>query len=139
MNKPIGVKPRDARSRVASLLTCWCTVVSACSSDLTDASLLYQHGAHGADTKKQKQMAAREIKVGILGSTGAVGQNFIRLLEGHPFLRVAVLGASDRSAGQVSHWTHLMSFFRVNADAHRLLRAHVCGGKPHRCQRKFVK
>jgi aspartate-semialdehyde dehydrogenase len=36
----------------------------------------------------------------VLGATGAVGQTFIRLLEGHPFFRVAEVAASERSAGK---------------------------------------
>lgn len=42
----------------------------------------------------------RPIDVAILGATGAVGQRFIQLLEGHPWFRVAELVASERSAGQ---------------------------------------
>ena len=42
----------------------------------------------------------RKMDVGILGATGPVGQEFIRLLEGHPWFRVAWLGASERSAGK---------------------------------------
>ncbi|THH06618.1 hypothetical protein EW145_g3958 [Phellinidium pouzarii] len=42
----------------------------------------------------------RQFKVGILGATGTVGQRFISLLEGHPFLVVHALGASPRSAGK---------------------------------------
>ncbi|HEY8061879.1 MAG TPA: aspartate-semialdehyde dehydrogenase [Gemmatimonadales bacterium] len=38
--------------------------------------------------------------VAILGATGAVGQTFIRLLEGHPWFEVAQLAASERSAGK---------------------------------------
>jgi aspartate-semialdehyde dehydrogenase len=45
-------------------------------------------------------MADRTIDVAILGATGAVGQRFIQLLEGHPWFRVAELVASERSAGQ---------------------------------------
>lgn len=41
------------------------------------------------------------FKVGILGATGAVGQKFIRLLQGHPWFTIAALGASERSAGKV--------------------------------------
>jgi aspartate-semialdehyde dehydrogenase len=44
-----------------------------------------------------------QIKVGILGATGTVGQKFIALLEKHPFLKVHALGASPRSAGQAYH------------------------------------
>ena len=40
------------------------------------------------------------IAVAVLGATGAVGQTFIRLLEGHPWFRVAEVAASERSAGK---------------------------------------
>ncbi|HTK30293.1 MAG TPA: aspartate-semialdehyde dehydrogenase [Vicinamibacterales bacterium] len=40
------------------------------------------------------------IDVGILGATGMVGQQFIALLAGHPWFRVAWLGASQRSEGK---------------------------------------
>ena len=40
------------------------------------------------------------IPVAILGATGAVGQRFVSLLDGHPWFRVAALAASDRSAGR---------------------------------------
>ncbi|HEV3061697.1 MAG TPA: aspartate-semialdehyde dehydrogenase [Vicinamibacterales bacterium] len=40
------------------------------------------------------------IEVGILGATGAVGQQFIALLAAHPWFKVAWLGASQRSAGK---------------------------------------
>ncbi len=39
-------------------------------------------------------------KVAILGATGAVGQRFIQLLQGHPWFRIEVLAASERSAGK---------------------------------------
>lgn len=42
----------------------------------------------------------KPIDVAILGATGAVGQRFIQLLEGHPWFRIAELVASERSAGQ---------------------------------------
>jgi aspartate-semialdehyde dehydrogenase len=38
--------------------------------------------------------------VGILGATGAVGQQFIALLAGHPWFQVTWLAASERSAGK---------------------------------------
>jgi aspartate-semialdehyde dehydrogenase len=48
------------------------------------------------------------INVGILGATGAVGQKFIRLLQGHPWFNIKALGASARSAGKpykkAVHW-----------------------------------
>jgi aspartate-semialdehyde dehydrogenase len=42
-------------------------------------------------------------KVAILGATGAVGQRFIELLQGHPWFDIAVLAASERSAGKKFH------------------------------------
>ena len=41
-----------------------------------------------------------KIEVGILGATGTVGQQFIALLEGHPWFRTTWLAASERSAGK---------------------------------------
>jgi aspartate-semialdehyde dehydrogenase len=40
------------------------------------------------------------VQVGILGATGAVGQRFIQLLDGHPTFEIAALTASDDSAGK---------------------------------------
>lgn len=40
------------------------------------------------------------IRVGILGATGAVGQKFIELLDGHPWFEITALAASERSAGK---------------------------------------
>lgn len=45
-------------------------------------------------------MADTRTPVAILGATGAVGQTFIRLLDGHPWFRVAEVAASERSAGK---------------------------------------
>ena len=42
----------------------------------------------------------KEYKVGIIGATGMVGQRFALLLASHPFVKVAVLAASGRSAGK---------------------------------------
>src|SRR3990172_7963019 len=39
-------------------------------------------------------------KVAILGATGAVGQRFIQLLQGHPWLKIEVLAASESPAGK---------------------------------------
>ena len=41
-----------------------------------------------------------KVKVGILGATGMVGQNYVRLLAGHPWFEVNYLGASPNSAGK---------------------------------------
>ena len=42
----------------------------------------------------------RRIPVAVLGATGAVGQNFIRLLVEHPWFELVELAASERSAGR---------------------------------------
>jgi aspartate-semialdehyde dehydrogenase len=41
-----------------------------------------------------------KLAVAVLGATGAVGQRFVQLLEGHPWFEVAEVAASDRSAGK---------------------------------------
>ena len=51
----------------------------------------------------------RRLRVGVLGATGAVGQTFVRLLDGHPWFETVALAASARSAGrpyrEAAHWT----------------------------------
>ncbi|NNE70923.1 MAG: aspartate-semialdehyde dehydrogenase [Rhodothermales bacterium] len=42
----------------------------------------------------------QKLKAGILGATGAVGQQFVRLLADHPWFDVSALAASERSAGK---------------------------------------
>ena len=48
------------------------------------------------------------VPVAVLGATGAVGQTFIRLLQGHPFFEITEVAASERSAGktyrEAMHW-----------------------------------
>ncbi len=39
-------------------------------------------------------------KVAIIGATGTVGQRYIQLLQGHPWFKIEVLAASERSAGK---------------------------------------
>lgn len=41
-----------------------------------------------------------KLRVGILGATGMVGQRFVTLLADHPYFEIAVLAASERSAGR---------------------------------------
>ncbi len=41
-----------------------------------------------------------KIPVAILGATGAVGQRFVQLLDGHPWFEVTALTGSDRTVGQ---------------------------------------
>lgn len=42
----------------------------------------------------------KKIKVGILGATGMVGQNYLRLLDNHQWFEVKYLAASNNSAGK---------------------------------------
>src|SRR6202162_408670 len=44
---------------------------------------------------------ANKISVGILGATGIVGQRFVQMLEDHPWVEVAWLGAADRAEGRL--------------------------------------
>jgi aspartate-semialdehyde dehydrogenase len=48
----------------------------------------------------ENSQTSRRIDVGILGATGMVGQQFIRLLDGHPWFRAGWLAASERSEGR---------------------------------------
>lgn len=41
-----------------------------------------------------------QIPVAVLGATGAVGQRFIQLLQGHPWFKLVALTASDRNEGK---------------------------------------
>ena len=44
-----------------------------------------------------------KIKIGILGATGVVGQNYVRLLANHPWFEIVDVAASPRSAGKTYH------------------------------------
>jgi len=41
-----------------------------------------------------------KTRVGVIGATGMVGQNYLHLLEGHPWFEVSYVAASPRSAGK---------------------------------------
>ena len=41
-----------------------------------------------------------KIKVGVIGATGMIGQNYLRLLNNHPWFEVVYLAASPNSAGK---------------------------------------
>jgi aspartate-semialdehyde dehydrogenase len=45
-------------------------------------------------------MEKQQVRVGVLGATGTVGQRFITLLANHPWFVIDALGASSRSAGK---------------------------------------
>jgi aspartate-semialdehyde dehydrogenase len=40
------------------------------------------------------------VKAGVVGATGIVGQQFLVALKGHPWIEIAALAASERSAGR---------------------------------------
>jgi len=42
----------------------------------------------------------KKLKIGILGATGMVGQNYIKLLQNHPWFEIIDVAASPRSAGK---------------------------------------
>ncbi len=48
------------------------------------------------------------FRVGVLGATGIVGQQFITLLQDHPWFEISALAASDKSSGkpygEAVHW-----------------------------------
>ena len=46
------------------------------------------------------QLSGGKLKVAVLGATGMVGQQLIRLLKDHPWFEVVVLAASANSAGK---------------------------------------
>ncbi|MCB0098804.1 MAG: hypothetical protein KDE46_23880, partial [Caldilineaceae bacterium] len=39
-------------------------------------------------------MCPEKVKVGVLGATGAVGQRFVQLLQGHPWFELTALCSS---------------------------------------------
>jgi aspartate-semialdehyde dehydrogenase len=45
-------------------------------------------------------MSHEKVKIGILGATGIVGQNYIKLLTNHPWFQIVDVAASPRSAGK---------------------------------------
>jgi len=49
---------------------------------------------------ERRMSKTSRIRVGILGATGAVGQKFVELLDGHPWFEVRELAASGRSEGK---------------------------------------
>lgn len=42
----------------------------------------------------------KKLKVGVIGATGVIGQNYLRLLSNHPWFEVVYLAASPSSAGK---------------------------------------
>ena len=52
------------------------------------------------DQEGQVRITGGKLKVAVLGATGMVGQQFIRMLSDHPWFEVALLAASQNSAGR---------------------------------------
>jgi aspartate-semialdehyde dehydrogenase len=50
--------------------------------------------------KARKRVFDTTINAGVIGATGMVGQNYLRLLRHHPWFRVTHVAASPRSAGK---------------------------------------
>lgn len=73
----------------------------------------------------------RTVEVGILGATGMVGQQFIALLEHHPWLSLTWLGASERSAGrpyrEAANWKLSTQIPETVADRHVEASVPGCG------------
>ena len=61
---------------------------------MATASLFQAHFTDKGD------FVLKTYKVGIIGATGMVGQRLITLLSCHPWFKIAVLAASERSAGK---------------------------------------
>jgi aspartate-semialdehyde dehydrogenase len=61
-------------------------------------SKIEESAAVSGHTSKVSRQA--KIEVGILGATGTVGQQFIALLDGHPWFHATWLAASERSSGK---------------------------------------
>lgn len=53
------------------------------------------------------------IKIGILGATGVVGQNYIKLLQNHPWFEIVDLAASPRSAGK-TYYTAVLDKWQMD-------------------------
>jgi len=74
----------------------------------------------------------RTVEVGVLGATGMVGQQFVALLENHPWLSLTWLGASGRSEGkayrEAANWK--LSTLIPAATADRRVEASVPGRGP---------
>jgi aspartate-semialdehyde dehydrogenase len=49
---------------------------------------------------REPAASAERIPVAVLGATGIVGQNLVRMLQGHPWFRLAEVTASQRSRGR---------------------------------------
>jgi aspartate-semialdehyde dehydrogenase len=60
-------------------------------------------------------MSSKKLKVGILGGTGIVGQNYIKLLRNHPWFKIYDLAASSRSEGK-DYFNAVKSKWQMNCE-----------------------
>ncbi|MBN2423026.1 aspartate-semialdehyde dehydrogenase [Candidatus Woesearchaeota archaeon] len=67
-----------------------------------------------------------KIRVGVLGATGMVGQNYIRLLENHPWFEVGYVAASPNSAGK-TYEEAVSGRWHMNTDIPKSVRKLVVG------------
>ena len=49
---------------------------------------------------ERKEFGMEKLKVGVIGGTGMVGQRYVTLIANHPWLELAAIAASARSAGK---------------------------------------
>lgn len=52
------------------------------------------------DMKKAEEEKIKKINVCVMGCTGLVGQQFIKMLNGHPYFEIAALCSSEKSTGK---------------------------------------
>lgn len=71
-------------------------------------------------------MNKNKLKVGILGATGMVGQEFILRLNLHPWFEVSWLGASSRSVGKTFEEAVQWRLSSARPDAARSMVVNVC-------------
>ena len=83
-----------------------------------------------------------KIKVGVLGATGIVGQNYIRLLNNHPWFEIAYLAASPASAGKkyveavAGRW-HMLVDIPENVRNMEIADAGIVGNAVGKCEIVF--
>jgi aspartate-semialdehyde dehydrogenase len=67
-----------------------------------------------------------KINVGVIGATGMVGQNYIRLLDNHPWFNVTYVAASPKSAGK-SYEEAVMGKWQMVTDPPEKVRKLIVG------------
>lgn len=70
------------------------------AASMSTDSIDFNSSRHLSKYPRHTMQEGRQIKVGVLGATGTVGQRFITLLAAHPWFVIDALGASSRSANK---------------------------------------